>query len=554
MPDSISILDAIAGDTGSFLVTSTQAEQKAKENFRSGERILGEISNLYDTAASNAELVKRTELVAQQSAQLATLKVANAGGINPLLAGDALTELIGKVNTNRQDLEKNLNIVKEYASPEGFVDGFLKAMAMPTAVKRAEASQAQLNASSDALAKLNKAVQESAQTHKLIAESITAASIEASAKNASIEAQIAAKKAALEGLKYNTLEVSEAVSAGKDRLNSLYHLETAKRQEEQNNRALEELNLSKERFAWQKAEKTIADQAREEGKKVDESFAEIINLGEAVLGQPTSSGPQLKSRIALLKAGTSKDINILYEIGQRAKMTGKGIIGTSPAESLAVINTTPVDIPAQQERVVGLLKSAENAVANSPKIDKKDPKAVQVAINELTKQAIAEQYRVITDQSIFNIGDLGGYIKTPQGTGISTILALPVTKKVLLPAVEAGQSLSDPRMVLSLVTSAMKAGTITSTQAADLATAYRSANEINQSALGLIKYGIVVPENGKAYKIKAGLFQGTIDMANPVDLASYFNRQLAREFINSKNAPDTQNTVEFLQREIGVGQ
>ncbi len=168
------------------------------------------------------------------------------------------------------------------------------------------------------------------------------------------------------------------------------------------------------------------------------------------------------------------------------------------------------------------------ALQQNKAIDHKDKTAVDGFVNKFVKDAIAGQYATIipNSQNLFDVGDLSSYLT------LSAIKELPVTQKVLAPLAASGVALNDPKMVLGFMRKAVKDGTLTTSQIADLATVYRKANRINQAARDFRSFGITPPNNGKNYFAKVSTFGGPVDMADPTAIQNHLSKELAREMSN----------------------
>jgi hypothetical protein len=223
------------------------------------------------------------------------------------------------------------------------------------------------------------------------------------------------------------------------------------------------------------------------------------------------------------KGAGSAELELDYQNGQRTRIAGIPILGATPAETINVLASLPATVSSAREATVAILSRAQAALEANKAIDHKDKAAQASFINNFVKQDVAGMYRRVqpgTD-NVFDIGDLGSYFT------MSAAQNLPVVSKVLGPAFTAGQPMTDPKVVFGLVGSAVQKGTLTSTEAQDLATVYQVANSVNLASRGLTGFGITVPQNGKAYNAAFGLGQ-TRDMTDPTVIGRMLAEDLAR--------------------------
>lgn len=541
----LSLTDLIGQDSLELLMQYSTATRTNVENAKKAEAINGEVEKIYNDVADAQRVVSTAEAARKAEVTKRVAQAANAAGISPSADMDAVYELITKINFGYKEVAGNLKEVREKTEMpiwENPLKWIANQVTLPFAEQRLQGSAQELELASNQLSRVNNALSQAAQIAVKTTESISAAESEALATVASAEAQIRARQAALEGLKYNSAQVNAVVQGSKDQLDVLYNVAAAQQRAESFALAVKNFNLDVERFNWQKAEKEEADRAKAEGKQIDAAFAETIQLGDAVLGMPARQGFELKSAVALLKTGQSKELMQIYEIGRRYRATGIPMIGASPAEAIKHLEELPNNVAPARTEVVALLKQVKEQVMRDPKIDKKDQKAVDSEINKVVGQTIGGQLASINPGSgnIFDIGDLKAYLGGAPGmesfAGIADLKTLPLSQKILLPAIAAGQPLSDPKMVLGLAAKAIQNGDITSTQAVnDLTFLYRKANLINQSALNLKGLGIALPADGMTYNVRMGAFAGSIDMTNPAQVAQYFARDLS-ERVNRESS------------------
>jgi hypothetical protein len=450
------------------------------------------------------------------------------------------TALKDEASAKLDELHRRANV-----KPSDNILEFLGNQLYGVANARAEYRQAAGRAEivSKDIAETNSLIQQSVQTYKAIEEPITASAAEAMTRLASAEADLNVRKAQLEGFKHNTESVLRAQQLSKSALDTIFQVRTALQAEQQLKISLDHLQLSKEQFDSAKQEKKVADEARQENKQTDEYVLENINIGLAALGLPEVDAREAKFVMAQFKAG-KQDLYDMYQRGRASKVIGFGIIGTSAADSIDVLNTHPEavrNLPESRTPVLQLLATAREDVLRNPQIDKKDKKAVDSAINK-SAQALLEQQAARADgspENIFNIGDLKQYLGSAptDARNIQPPAAIkntPIFKKLLIEQRDAGTDLSNPKIVFEMAVAAVAANKISFEDAVSLSTVYRQAVQINLSAKGLTGFGLVAPKNGKSLNVKLGTFSGVVDITDPVALSRKLAEKLAEKLYQTE--------------------
>ena len=415
-----------------------------------------------------------------------------------------------------------------------------------------ETSAQQLELASNSLGKINQALQQSVQTTNVLQESVTQATVEAGARLAASDVLLKAQVAALEGLKYNSLEVQLAKEGSGERLRALYDANSAVRQDEQLRLSLEQFKWQKEKWDWDKEQRLLDKESKAVGKMADDLTLEYINKSLASFGQPPIDAREAATQLQLFKSGASKDLQYHYQNGRRITTTGVSMIGNSPAESVEVLTQLPSNLPEQRAQVAQLLAQVKTLLDQSkdPRLteDKANAGARAQFVNTRVNAEIARQYSGIVANSgnLFDVGDIGAFIGVPGAVGIRSLHALPISQKLLIPAIQGGQPLSDPKVVIGLTIEAVRKGMLTSSEASSgLSEIYQRANLINQAARGFTGFGIIPPNAGKNYYAKIGAFGATVDLANPTDVGRYITKEAAnkafQEYRSKKIFPSARN-------------
>lgn len=532
--------DILTQDTLGYLMESTRSQQGQQKNLVEAEKITGSMARTLEAVSESAVLVNRTSNLAELDAQNYRLKTANALGLSATAGVDELTSTITRINGAKEKLRAaQQEVISKTTLPawEDPIQWLKNHFTLPVSEAKAAGAQAELEMEQKNLLTINAAMGVAEQTASRIKESVTVSSIEAAANVTAAEASLKADQARLEGIKFNSKALELAASGPKERLDAWYNLAGAKQRQEQFGLALKSFDQQSKEFDWRKTIREDEIAAKAEGRALDEVLVQKIGIGYATLGMPVPSGTELKSQIAVFKAGGSKELMRVYEIGSRTMTLGIPMIGASPAETIRNLEDLPNTVAPARLEAIGLLKQIREQVLASPKIDKKDQKAVDSEINKLTAETIGGQLASISPGSgnIFDIGDLGGFIQWKDGTkGVPDMYSHPLSQKLLIPAIKAGQPLSDPKVVLGLTSKAIQDGTITSNDAVDgLSFLYKKANLINQTALNLKGFGIQVPDDGMVYKARVGMFGKTVDMTSPAEIGAYLASDLAKRVYNS---------------------
>lgn len=552
---SLSLDQNIEETTQNLLLNSSQVEQASKENFRSGERILEQIATLQEQIGQDAALIARTQGTAALQTQHAVKKVANAAGLNPNAGIDEITKTITQLNQTNQEVRARIANVRAQREVSFLDDpaAWMKSIfTLPGEIEKLRGAANQAQDLSTVLTQTNQAIQQTAQSQRVISESLTAESVEASARTAANLSLIKAKEAALEGLKYNTLGIEAAKKATSDQLGAMYNLRNARLQEKQFDRLMEAAEFEKEKFKWTREDRetlrTIQADARVEASKkaqLDDELVNTINIGQRILGFQELSGPNIKNQLALFKEGKTSELNLAFELGRKYQAMGFPIYGTSPAEALKTFEAAAPSIVQAKADTLALFQQVQELVGKDPRVagatGKDKDEAFAKAFNQVMKQEITRQFSTVNSGTgnLFDIGDLRSYVGNgAEGYGITDLQGLGLTTKVLNPAIAAGQPLNDPKVILGLGVAGVKAGTITSAELQnDLATIYQKAVLINQQSKNFLGMGINLPDNGKHYYAKINVFGKPIDLTNPTEIGRYLNIELAAQSQNPFNMP-----------------
>lgn len=538
MAEPQSVLNVITESAIQFLQNSADAEKAVVDNAKKGEAISAESEGIYRQIATDQAAIAYQQGLANLRAQQAARKAAAAAGVDPTNESGTIVELLSTMRQNytetadlyaKRRAELNVNpLTSPISWLKAQVDWNATGFNLETKVTELERADKFLGA-------VNARLQESVRTTNVLQEGVTQATVEAGARVAAGDALLRAQQAALEGLKFNSAAVIAVKDANLERIRMLYDINNAARQEEQFKLALEQFSWQKEKWNWDKEQKKLEQEAKAVGKLADDLSLEYINKSLASMGQPPLDPREVATQLQLFKSGASKELQYHYQNGRRIATTGISMIGATPSEAVEVMQQIPSNLPEVRAQVAALLAQAKGLLDQSkdPRLtdDKANAGNRAQFINSRVNGEIARQYSSIVTGSgnLFDVGDIGAFIGTPSQPGIRQLLALPISQKLFVPAIQAGQPLSDPKIVLGLTLEAIRKGTLTTSEASSgLSAIYGQANLINQAQRGFLGFGIVPPNAGKNYYARIGAFGDTVDLADPNEIGRYINKESAK--------------------------
>lgn len=538
------LMTSILAQTQSQLDQNRETSRVILENQNKANEIITNLVTLYDSVAKDMSTVKAAEQAGKLQVQTAVKSRANAFGVDINANADRMVELATKRTAAAAKADQSLNElhrrseVKFLDSPLEFIGNQFVGIAEARAAFRKD--QGTVARTQAEIVDLNNNIQQTVQTYKALEETVTAASADAATRAAAAQANASALEARLRGIKYDTEAVLGAQQLSQASLNSIYQAHTAQRAEEQLALSKKHFKLSSEQFEFAKEEKELQRNARAELKELDELIVENVNIGRASLGLELLSGVNARQMLALFKTG-KQEVYEMYKRGEAAKqLGGRAIIGITPADAIKNLSDNPAaerTLPEAKTPVIILLNQARQqtaAAANAGTLDRKDAKAIETSLNKNAQAILLRQYQQSdsSPDNVFNVGDLKQYLGSDkQGIPAPRAIAgLPLYIKLLKPMAESGIDMSQPKLVYGAVYSALADGKITVEEAVQLSTVYRSVNEINQAAKGLIGFGLVPPNNGKTLNVSLGRFGQIVDITDPVALT----RKLVTELTYDK--------------------
>lgn len=524
----LSQLDGIIAEVKNFLTSNDAAAKATEKANKDVANLQSGVAKIYEGVARDAALVRLTQDTAALNVQKANNKAAAAAGATPGAEDNVLTKLIGEISKTSVSAVQSMDQVNRERNTSFLDDPMLvlkNAILGSDAETKLEGELARLRVLDSAVAGVNKSLQDTFRTNAALAETTTQASLEANARLTASAAVLKAQEAQIESIKYDAASVDAIAKASKDKVTVLLQLNAAINTEENQ-------QFQREQFKALRQEASDRLAAKKDAQQVDEDFLATINAGQAALGVPLTTAAAWKFEKEMMKAGKRPDLNHYFDIGLRQRATGSSTYGETPSQAFAVMSSLPnANIPAIRQETAKIIIDAERIVSANKTLDPKDKegrnRAVDVAANDILKS----HYQTITPESVFNVGDLSTYIGTGTGNSIKDLANLPISKKVLLPAIAAGVKLDDAKVVLGLVRNSVLEGTITTDEALGISDIYRKASLINQVARGFNAWGLTVPEGGTKYTVRVGGFMNSefIDMNNPTAVSNYITRALSQQ-------------------------
>jgi hypothetical protein len=532
MAEANPVLDLINSQTTKAISQSGDLLQSNMDLVRRTEQYATAVSTEYSKVAKAQELVSLTKGFGDLQAQQAIQRDAFAAGMDPGSTSNDMIDALAKHRTETHKLEDLLGAwdknqsIRFFDDPEAWVKARFNEGNLRGSIERTAASADFQNKRA---MNLGATVQTAVVTEKAIASTITAASVEAQATIVSAEARIAAEKAALEGFAANTKGVQFALTATEQQLGYLAHQSNAQNQAKNTEIALRQVAVSEATLEERKA----AWEDRKDGKTIDEFVTQRIVQGRLNFGYTGDISPAAaKSYLQLYKTGDPEIVKFFHS-GDKSLTAGRPIIGATPAESARVLNSGH-NLPEGREGAVGILSRGMEAALAKRLDPKKNPDEYNKAVNDYVKEEVTRDATNITPTSPRWVGDLKSYLGDPNTphSGLAALMALPISQKVFIPVIQAGQPLSDPTLIRSLGKEAVFKGVITSSEySSGLSAIFTRANEINLQSNDYVGLGIQIPNAGKNYPVRKGVFAGKIDMMNATELGTDLAQDLAKRLL-----------------------
>lgn len=540
MATSAKLLELIQGNT----VEAMQANEEAARAAQEGANKAAELSQAAAAAlradAEAKSILIREQLLAQQKVEQAQRKAALAAGYDPATASGEIFDRIQRINKGGAEVTNLSRKLQAERSASLFTDpaAWIHANFLSDTEDQLSGAAQILQQEAANLQNLNAAVQQTAQTAVATAQTVTEARLVAAQKAAATDSTLRALQAEQEGIGHRVAAITARASLSNTQLNALHTLRGAVMAEQNYKLNLQQEARIREQFEWQKEQRRIEQEVRNTEKSVEGYMMETINYGNRLLGRPEFSGIEAKAMVQLLKKGGTEELNKLYQIGMSYRTNpANPIIGQDPNSALENILNLNGRVTAAQREVVSVLAQVKKDLPQQykdPKTGQVDVAAYNKAVDNVFKQSF-NNIRAGTGNP-FDVGDLTAYVGSDPKFGSPTF-----NRTVLLPAIEAKQTLADPAIVVGLAMEAVKAKQLSMNQAiAGLVTTYQRANQINQTAKGFVSFGVVPPGGGLSYN--AVLDGSSVNLTDPVSVSRYMSVQLSKQF-------GDQSAAKFLFKE-----
>jgi len=529
------LASVITAQTDNFTSVAKEARTAFKTNDTAVQENLGGAQTIYNTIAQDQATVKAAEVAAEKQTQAATARVVTSLGADPKNPANILVKLAEQKAASDEATRQSYDELHRRANlgPTDDFLGFLSAQLYGVGEARGKFREnlGKSQLLDEQVAKTQQFVQNSQFVFKAGTEAITTASAEAAVRIAASEANLRAKQVAIESAKYGNEALLRNLNLTKEELNIAFQTVNANMAAQQYDLALKHFKLSEDRFAWDKEEKKIRDEAILEGKQMEEHVLDNINAGNVSLGLAPYDAKEAKFVIAQFKAGR-EDLIKAYNRGRATKALGIPIVGTSAADTVDTLTAHPeAVIPEGRKVTLKVIDQANQDVMSQAKYRTEKNKAViEKAINDRTDQLLEQQYRQVTrdPDNVFNPGDLKQYLGSKDIPAPFAIRVSPIYTKLLQPLANSGADLSDPRVVLEATKEAVRKKTLTYEEAVDLSTVYRQVVMLNLQIRGFKSYGVHIPDDGRGLNVKTGYFGGTTDLTDPVAVSNWLSNELTK--------------------------
>lgn len=511
-------------DASDLLVgTTIQTQNKADEVLKGMQDSLG-------SQVANQQIVLRTQRLAKMEAE------RKAAGALEIIGGEQnLYEKIVAVEQAGQELTQRVQKLDDLQGVSFFGDGpldWIKArIEMPAAMRKVETGVMKTQAARTAAMDLNNTIQQTVQTTNATTRTVTDLSINAETDALKAEYDFKAGQVQLDRLRNGLVGVEAIAKAEEGALRRAYDTANFIRGEQQWDLQLKKFKLDQENTAWLREERQMVRADRLARQQFDESTRAKINLARNSRGEPPLEGGEWQS----FKEFTPKEeLAKLVKLGEQTQQTGIPFVGYSPAETAKAMLSNPnmrfedarqlsANLILQAMNDLGAIRGSKDLKTQAKYADLLKDKSGQQSeafINSRVQELIT-QYTANTDAPTnpFNVGDLGAFLGNGDPKlGVSNMVNLPISEKVLLPAIRAGVKLDSPAVVTKLATDAIKSKQITSSEAiSGISALYLRANAMHRQAMGLRAVGITTPEGAQGYRATVG--GNIVDMTDPVQVS-----------------------------------
>ena len=498
-----------------------------------------DVKTMQDIGANTA-LIDTTKQQAELEAQQGKIKKAAELGIIPGASVDILSTLAQKISAGYEEQAAVLDKIAKTRSIsilENPLEWIIGQIIAPFQEQQAEAIGAKVDKDVQQYDRVNKLTQTAAVTQSALAASVTQGTIQKSAENIQLQAQLLSSKSLREGLVFNAAGIKQILEIKSQQLSSLFSMFNAQQSNERMNIEMENAARLREQWEWKKQEKDLLE-------RDDNAILDSINKGGTIrMGDsytPLRAGTAAANNaIALLKSNSpvGKQFQDDYLRGQQ------GILAAAPSQALDAFKTSAVKISPAQVPVRQVLEQALREVQALPGFDPKNRAAVEASINAKTREIVDQQIRDVRqgdENNIFAIPAVSAILKE-----VPELQDLPIVKKVLGARAAAGDSLNDPDSVFQSVAKAVQDGKLSYTEALDLPYIYQRGVALNLAARNMENFGITTSGPNSKYSYNTRItthpsspFAGkdVVDLTKVDTVARALNSYMAEKFEAEFNA------------------
>jgi hypothetical protein len=522
----------LSSETATSLLEGTKQKVALSEK---GAAVANEAAAAAESKGQNLAIIQQAADLAKLEVQQRNLQVASAAGITEgadirLQQHALLLESQQRAAAKAAEVR---NMTESTIARDGFFGWLSNTVNLELKQQALKASLDEVTVNQNNLLATNNTVQESTDTNLKLAQTVTRASITAGVEAIRNDATIEASKLKMEGLRHNEAGVDAVMqmSLAQHRLaestqSSILQLRQDSRAASAEARAVADQKRQDELFSIQKEEAGIRlklaqfnMKETEQEAELDKDFAAKYKIGLKALGMPDMSPKELEFILSQRRSGKqTAQHELIYATGARtAQNKGTPVYGTKPSEAIQTINTPGVELVEAQQRTLELFEQARKLVP--PMIrDGKDDVAKANSFNDQVELLTKVNYQSqINRGSIFDVGNLA----TNPVLQAPAVANLPIVKKLIGPLAINKQDMSDPQVVIDLTMAALKAGTITSSEAQGISTVYSYANMLNQQQRNFKGLGIRLPEGGVPYRVRLERSDGAVDLTRPEQVQRY---------------------------------
>lgn len=523
--------------------TFNDNDNKTQESFR-------ETANLQKSNATAAELVTRTQGLGQLEVENAIRKTAVQLGTDLADSTGLQAELSRRYLEGKAEQRAALDVINQKKAVSFFDDPLGYIMAQFTIdddIQRHNAANAKAQQAAVQIEESNKLLDARAIAAARQKATVSAASVEAAAVAAGNVARVAEQEAIRAGLVANSTSIQNIINlrvtdmqmaaTGYDAAVKQANLGIAQAQlklsQEAAVRDAERLQLSREEAS------RAAERAKREGIIFDQTQAagnyvrDMVVLGYQKLypNQPDKwEVPNSPKMIGLMtgKIPLDGELKAAFELGiLNSKVDPSGrtrILAATPVDALKILQYRPElspDAKSTVQLMTDALESAKKTPAYKTAEAAKNLPGMEAAVNAEIQRVFQEKSALVSGPdnpyylpSIDAIVKMSPNLKTAVEKG-----QFPAYSKVVAPLAAAGVDVSDPSKVFSAFVNLIQKGEVSLNQGAiELATIYKQGQRVNIESKQMLNLGLTPLESYKVKINTGGMFNDTVDMANPNEI------------------------------------